>query len=76
MANALTKIRQDVVAAGMSMRYDAFLADADWDHVILKSHLSYPYRQDSRKVKSTLTNQSVFTRDGFVPRRVGKHLCI
>lgn len=67
MANALTKIRQDVVAAGMSMRYDAFLADADWDHVILKSHLSYPYRQDSRKVKSTLTNQSVFTRDGFVP---------
>jgi hypothetical protein len=53
MSSAITKVRSDVVSAVRTMRYDAFLADADWEHVIQKSHLDYPYKSArSRKSQS------------------------
>lgn len=65
MSTALVKIRQDVVSACMTMRYDAFLADADWDHVILKSHLNYPYRHNKKSKAGSLSAPSDAVPDAY-----------
>ena len=62
MTSALDKIRQDVLGAYTTMRYDAFLADADWDHVLSKSHIEYPYRgpnEDRNSRTSVLSDHGV-----------------
>ena len=48
MVSALTRVRQDVVNACSTMRYDAFLADADWDHVITKAHIRNDFTEISK----------------------------
>ena len=48
MVSALTRVRQDVVNACSTMRYDAFLADADWDHVITKAHIRNDFTKISK----------------------------
>jgi len=62
MSSALTKIRQDVVSSCLTMRYDAFLADADWDHVILKSHLEHPYKSNSLNNRKRLSSKNGFLK--------------
>ena len=46
MSTAVSKIRNDVSKSCLTMRYDGFLTDADWDVVNAKSLISYPYKID------------------------------
>ena len=46
MSTAVAKIRNDVTKSCLTMRYDGFLTDADWDVVNAKSLISYPYKID------------------------------
>lgn len=45
MQKAMKKIRDDVVQSQITMRYDSFLADANWEHVTMMSHISNPYTE-------------------------------
>ena len=49
MSSAINKIKSDVNKSMMTMRYDPFLTDADWELVQEKSVLGYPYKDDSKK---------------------------
>ena len=47
MLTAISKIKNDVAKSVMTMRYDPFLTDADWELVQEKSIITYPYQKDS-----------------------------
>jgi len=44
MSTAIMKIKSDVSKSCLTMRYDPFLTDADWELVNAKSLLAYPYK--------------------------------
>lgn len=44
MSTAILKIKSDVSKSCLTMRYDPFLTDADWELVNAKSLLAYPYK--------------------------------
>ena len=47
MLTAISKIKNDVAKSVMTMRYDPFLTDADWELVQEKSIITYPYKNDT-----------------------------
>ena len=48
MSTAILKIKNDVSKSCLTMRYDPFLTDADWELVNAKSLLAYPYKSKQR----------------------------
>ena len=48
MSTAILKIKSDVTKSCLTMRYDPFLTDADWELVNAKSLLAYPYKKNKR----------------------------
>ena len=48
MSTAIMKIKSDVSKSCLTMRYDPFLTDADWELVNAKSLLAYPYKVNQR----------------------------
>ena len=48
MSTAIMKIKSDVSKSCLTMRYDPFLTDADWELVNAKSLLAYPYKANQR----------------------------
>ena len=51
MSTAITKIKADVAKSVLTMRYDPFLTDADWELVQEKSTISYPYKKEKQDGK-------------------------
>ena len=47
MSTAVAKIKGDVLKSVLTMRYDPFLTDADWELVQEKSIITYPYKTDA-----------------------------
>jgi len=69
MSTAILKIKSDVTKSCLTMRYDPFLTDADWELVNAKSLLAYPYKKnksekqfESEKKRSSADQQSTDTQ--------------
>ena len=52
MLTAISKIKNDVAKSVMTMRYDPFLTDADWELVQEKSIITYPYQKTDSSGRS------------------------